>query len=593
MDLSIPTGPERPEAHVEETRRPDVTWTSKSADVVSVRPTTLTDMPRQIDSNADGLGAVFTRRWAAELVLDLAGYTADKDLATRRAIEPSCGGGAFLVPMIERLAKSCADRGHALEAATEAIRAWDLNEESVNDARAIVRKTLRDHGVNPTKAAALARKWVRQGDFLLSECEPSDWVLGNPPYVRLEDVPTERSAAYRSTWPTMRGRADVYVGFIEAGLRSLRPGGVLAFICADRWMRNQYGRPLRRLIEDTYSVDAVVTLHDSDAFEEKVNAYPAIFTIRAGLQGASLVVDADASFGAAGADSVVEAQRSGPVSNEKPIVGAGFSAAWTTPTYRAAESWPTGEPHRLALVSELEATHPTLTDDANDVRIGIGIATGADAVFLTKDAMSVEPSRRLPLVMAADIGTGSVEWSGTHLVNPWDANGLISLAKYPRTANHFRAHEDKLRARHVGRTQPERWFRTIDRPVAGLLQSPKLLLPDLRHRVAPVLERGGLYPHHNLFWITSSTWDLRVLGGLLLSDFGTLFVETYSPRMAGGALRVTAQYLRRIRIPDPTSLTPATRRKLAMAFDKRDVAAATAAACDAYRIDVSRLHPPA
>lgn len=567
-----------------------VVWTSKPADVVSVPPTTLTNMPKQSTPTPEGLGAVFTRRWAAELVLDLAGYTADKDLAAGRVTEPSCGGGAFLVPIIERLAKSCADRGTSLETAANTIRAWDLNEESVSDARAIVRSTLRDHGVNPGKAAALARRWVRQGDFLLSDCEPSDWVVGNPPYVRLEDVPLERSAAYRAQWPTMRGRADVYVGFIEAGLRALRPNGVLAFICADRWMRNQYGRPLRRLIEDTFSVDAVVTLHDSDAFEAKVNAYPAIFTIRAGHQDTALIVDADGSFGALGADSVVAAQRSGPNQSSAPILGPGFSATWTKPRFSGADSWPTGEPHRLALVSELESAHPALTDDVSGVRIGIGIATGADSVFLTKEPRSVEPSRRLPLAMASDISGGSVEWSGMHLVNPWDTNGLISLARYPRTARHFEEHEDRLRARHVGRTQPERWFRTIDRPVPGLLETPKLLLPDLRHRVAPVLDQGGLYPHHNLFWITSDTWDLRVLGGLLLSDFGTLFVETYSPRMAGGALRVTAQYLRRIRIPEANALTSTTRRKLAAAFDNRDVVAATAAACTAYGVDPARLH---
>ncbi|MGH4015414.1 MAG: Eco57I restriction-modification methylase domain-containing protein [Pseudonocardiaceae bacterium] len=54
-------------------------------------------------------------------------------------------------------------------------------------------------------------------------------------------------SAYRSACPTMGGRADIYVGFYEVGLRSLRPGGRLGFICADRWMRNQYGHRLREL----------------------------------------------------------------------------------------------------------------------------------------------------------------------------------------------------------------------------------------------------------------------------------------------------------------------------------------------------------
>jgi adenine-specific DNA-methyltransferase len=30
-----------------------------------------------------------------------------------------------------------------------------------------------------------------------------------------------------------------------------------------------------------------------------------------------------------------------------------------------------------------------------------------------------------------------------------------------------------------------------------------------------VLDRGETYPHHNLYFIESDTWDLEVLGGLL------------------------------------------------------------------------------
>ena len=35
-------------------------------------------------------GEVFTRRWVVELILDLTGYTADRDLGGMLAIEPSC-----------------------------------------------------------------------------------------------------------------------------------------------------------------------------------------------------------------------------------------------------------------------------------------------------------------------------------------------------------------------------------------------------------------------------------------------------------------------------------------------------------------------
>jgi adenine-specific DNA-methyltransferase len=41
---------------------------------------------------------VFTRRWVVEVLLNLTGYTVDRDLGSLHLVEPSCGSGAFLGP---------------------------------------------------------------------------------------------------------------------------------------------------------------------------------------------------------------------------------------------------------------------------------------------------------------------------------------------------------------------------------------------------------------------------------------------------------------------------------------------------------------
>ena len=49
-------------------------------------------------------GAIYTRSEVVDFILDLAGYTTDQPLHIRRLLEPSFGGGDFLLP-IEPLAK--------------------------------------------------------------------------------------------------------------------------------------------------------------------------------------------------------------------------------------------------------------------------------------------------------------------------------------------------------------------------------------------------------------------------------------------------------------------------------------------------------
>jgi adenine-specific DNA-methyltransferase len=71
-------------------------------------------------------GEVFTRRWVVETILDLVGYTADRDLATMVIMEPACGEGAFLTAIADRLSVSCRKYGRSLEDAADAVQAFDL-----------------------------------------------------------------------------------------------------------------------------------------------------------------------------------------------------------------------------------------------------------------------------------------------------------------------------------------------------------------------------------------------------------------------------------------------------------------------------------
>ncbi|MCY3893273.1 MAG: hypothetical protein OXF65_08235 [Acidimicrobiaceae bacterium] len=236
----------------------------------------------------------------------------------------------------------------------------------------------------------------------------------------------------------------------------------------------------------------------------------------------------------------------------------------------------------LQLLSDLESRFRPLEDPRTRTRVGIGVATGCDEVYIPEAQPAVEDGRLLPLLTAKDIASGETDWSGRCLINPWDDGRLVDLAEYPRLAAYFQAHASRLRRRHVAQRQPNTWYRTIDRVTPGLLERPKLLLPDIKSTAHPVLDVGRYYPHHNLYYVVSDTWDLEVLGGLLLSDVANLFVGAYCVKMRGGTYRFQAQYLRKIRVPQPTELTATDEEDLRAAFRIRDVGAATCAAARVY-----------
>lgn len=529
-------------------------------------------------------GEVFTHSWVVELILDLVGYQPDQDLAVMKIVEPACGSGAFLGPIVRRLSASCRARGRPITEATDAIAAFDLLDRNVEASRERVVHQLHAEGWDSVGAQEAAHSWVRQGDYLLgtNDEQRADFVVGNPPYIRLEDVPDERMAAYRDSCVTMGGRADVYIGFYEVALRSLKPGGKLGFICADRWMRNQYGRKLRQLVTRRYSMDLVLAMHDVDAFHEQVSAYPAITVISNQPQGTAIAADTTHAFG----ETQAREFRSWTVDTTQTRTDtATYHAARLPHWFPGEDSWPAASPARLAMLEDISERFGLLEDKNTGTRVGIGIATGADKVFITDDEHLVERDRLLPMAMTRDTTTGDLDWRGTFLVNPWTARGeLVDLAAYPRLAAYFRQHSDVLRKRYVAMKQPDRWYKTIDKVDHQLTRRSKLLFPDMKLTIHPVLDEGGLYPHHNLYFIVSDVWDLRVLGGLLLSKVAEAFVEAYAVKMRGGTLRFQAQYLRKIRVPDPADISEADRLALAEAFDKRDVQEATRAALRVYGI---------
>lgn len=530
------------------------------------------------------LGAIFTKRWVAELVLDLAGYVSDTPLYEHTVVEPACGHGAFLDVIVERLLTACILDGVDPRDTGSAIVAMDLDHRAAATSHALVTRRLVEAGLNERDAARLASTWVRAGDFLLEadEMTPARWVVGNPPYVRIEDVPRPVMAAYRERWTTMSGRADVYVGFFEAGLNLLEAEGRLSFICADRWMRNRYGAALRALVEDRFAVKTSIVMHSVDAFEDRVSAYPAITVLAATQQADALVVDATDGFDADSAARLMKVERRGPA----PIAVDGtFRASWLDKWARGAASWPDGPPERLALLASLESRFPTLAE--TDAFVSVGVATGADEVFVVDRADIVDDGYAFPTLAARETASGHIEWRGRYLVTPWTSDGLVGLSDAPKLSRFLKRNRARLEQRHVAKKAPDRWWRTIDRIDPAIARVPKLLIPDLKDRIHPVLDEGTFIPLHSLYYVTSERWDLQVLGGLLMSDIANMFVEAYSVKMANGYMRVSAQYLRRVRVPEPERLSEPVQQMFRTAFNTRDRSMANAAAAEAYGIQAT------
>jgi len=525
--------------------------------------------------------AVFTRREVVTFILDLAGYTVAAPLYKLRLLEPSFGNGDFLIPAIERLllAWERAEQSVPAIELANAIRAVEVHRDTYLEVRSRLLSLLTGRGISSQDAQHIISQWLICGDFLLEPLDGSfDFVLGNPPYIRQELIPDSLLTEYRARYSTLYDRADIYIPFIERSLTSLSEKGTLGFICSDRWMKNRYGAPLRKMVDERFRLKVFVDMVDTNSFLSEVVAYPAITIISREDSGPTRIAKKPTIEAKSLSKLSTALLKRGNIADEKIIREIQNVTS-------GSEPWIFESSDHIAFVRRLENTFPSIEEVG--CTVGIGVATGADKAFIGYfDSMNVEPSRKLPLVMTRDIVDGKVTWRGLGVLNPFEDDGsLVDLDRYPLLKCYLEKRKKELLNRHVAKKSPKNWYRTIDRINPRLTLKPKLLIPDIKGTAHIVFEDGHFYPHHNLYIITSDTWNLRALQAVMLSGIAHLFISAYSTKMRGGYFRFQAQYLRRIRLPRWDDIPLLVQKQLIAAAECSDLSACKCAVRDLYGLN--------
>lgn len=198
-------------------------------------------------------------------------------------------------------------------------------------------------------------------------------------------------------------------------------------------------------------MDSIVSLEKAtDAFQEDVLAYPAITLISKAKPGSTFSFSELTSISQLGKDA-------------GRLLPTPVSTDWSSAFNR------------------IQSDETLVTIEEMGFMVGIGVATGADSIFIAKDLPSkVEKELLLPALNARDMSGNRLQWSGQYLLNPYKPNGeLISLEDYPQAAAYLISHREALQKRHIAKKNPAKWYKTIDRIVPSLKDTPKVLLPDV------------------------------------------------------------------------------------------------------------------
>ena len=479
-------------------------------------------------------GDVFTSPRVVRFMLDLIGYTSDKDLSAYKILEPSFGHGDFLIEIQNRLIQSAKKFNFdATEIMSKNVYGCEIDKVKYD----ICIDNLR-LGMPNFKPSNL-----RTEDFLFSLWNTQfDFIIGNPPYIRYENISKEVRNLYKNKFHTFHYRSDLYILFYEHSLRNLSVNGHHCFICSNRWLKNEYGKKLRAFISSFYNLEYIIDVENLNAFKESVLAYPSITLISNTGVGKKVKL----------AQINKLSELDNPISTKQKKL-------------ESFENW-----DNLFLSDDVENLSYI---EQQGFKIGIGAATGADRIFITKELENhVEGELLLPLVNAKDLTGNEFIWKGLYILNPYRLNGsIINLDEYPKAKQYLEQYKSILSKRHIvqnGRI----WYSLIDKIKPELVNLPKILLPDISGNNIIFIDKGSFYPAHNIYYITGrSLEELEQLAAILMSRFARTQIESISNKMNGGLPRWQSQCIKRIRIPIIADIPTKLKDKLIDAYYRHNI----------------------
>jgi hypothetical protein len=115
-----------------------------------------------------------------------------------------------------------------------------------------------------------------------------NYVVGNPPYVRVQTLPKEAKMKYSRFYETATGNYDIYIPFIERGISWLNRDGRLGYINPNRFATVNYGERIRDYILNNTGLLEYLDFRHTGVFKEVLN-YPAIVILKKKIEEAKKI----------------------------------------------------------------------------------------------------------------------------------------------------------------------------------------------------------------------------------------------------------------------------------------------------------------
>ena len=299
---------------------------------------------------------------------------------------------------------------------------------------------------NPYDQNAVSKFFDPGWMFSLND-NPFDIVIGNPPYIQLQNNGGELASLYADCdYKTYARTGDIYCLFYERGWQLLKDGGHLCYITSNKWMRAGYGEKTRDFLSHNTDPQLLIDFAGVKIFQSATVDTNILMFSKSKNQHKTLC-------------TVTNKQNKGSVRNLSVFV----QQEGTICDFASSEPWVILTPIEQSIKRKIEAVGTPLKDW--DIQIYRGVLTGCNEAFiistekrneiLSKCQSEDERKRTAelirPILRGRDIKRYGYDWANLWLINTH--NGMkgriprINIEDYPAVKAHLDQYWDKIRDR--------------------------------------------------------------------------------------------------------------------------------------------------
>ncbi|MCI7036934.1 MAG: N-6 DNA methylase [Spirochaetia bacterium] len=493
-----------------------------------------------------------------------------KWLLDLKILDPACGSGAFLNAALQQLKieHTLIDyywlNIHAGELNFTEIEntilennlyGVDINEESVEIAKLSLwlhtakknRKLTTLNGKikcgnslidDPSVAGEKAFKWEEEFPEVFAK-GGFDVVIGNPPYVRVQQLDYATIDSLKKTYKTALKRIDISLCFIEKSRNLIKNNGLVSFITSNQFLTTEYGQAMRNFLLSEFFLTECVDFGDLPIFKDAMT-YVSIFKFTKEKQD---------SFGYKKIKDI-QIAKTGHYSVFKKIELSQLNDS----------NWNLESSDLKKIHNKIESVSLKIDEIGN---AWYGIVTGADSVFIfdkeTYQKTNIEKEIFLPLMRAQNCSKNFCSDAEKFVLYPYkiENNNTVLIneaelsSKYPNAFNYLLEHKDELEARKdsrstfKGRTD---WYCLTRFGQLEIFRKNKILTPgEVKEHKFCINNSCAGYSGARVFAIVidDENFDLKYVLCLLNSDLMKSYLQSFSSLKAGGYYSYSSNILNR------------------------------------------------